>query len=169
MTEAIQIANYIKEISSIDPFENTRKRKNIEIRSLLTFMLRHHCGMKFKEIKDFYKTHNTKKNLNVIPNLTFKKPDQKIFPIIKIIKRINEYPSTPIIINSANEVLVEQFLQKNLSFLGITKIIMSIMNDRNYRKYAIKTPSSINQIKLIDRWAREITYKKLNYINENTI
>ncbi len=55
MTEAIQIANYIKDISSIDPFENTRKRKNIEIRSLLTFMLRHHCGMKFKEIKDFYK------------------------------------------------------------------------------------------------------------------
>ena len=113
------------------------------------------------QIKDFHKTHSTKKNLNVIPNLIFKKPDQKIFPIIKIIKRINECPSTPIIINSANEVLVEQFLQKNLSFLGITEIIMSIMNDRNYRKYAIKIPSSINQIKLIDRWAREITYKKI--------
>ena len=54
MIEAKKIANYIKEISNIDPFENTRKRKHIEIRSLLTFMLRHHCGMKFKEIRDFY-------------------------------------------------------------------------------------------------------------------
>tara|TARA_B100000963_G_scaffold361705_1_gene398822 strand:- start:3173 stop:4351 length:1179 start_codon:yes stop_codon:yes gene_type:complete len=112
-------------------------------------------------IKDFYKIHNKKKNFKSIPDLIFKKPDQKIFPIIKILKRINECPSTPIIINSANEVLVDQFLQKNLSFLGITKIIMSIMNDRNYRKYAIKTPTSINQIKLVDHWAREITYKKI--------
>lgn len=57
MTEAIKIAKYIKEISNINPFKNTRKRKHIEIRSLLTFMLRHHCGMKFKEIKDFYKSN----------------------------------------------------------------------------------------------------------------
>ena len=54
MIEAKKIAEYIKELSGINPFENTRKRKNIEIRSLLTFMLRHHCDMKFKEIKNFY-------------------------------------------------------------------------------------------------------------------
>jgi len=54
MIEAKKIAEYIKEISNIDPFKNTRKRKYIEIRSLLTFMLRHHCNMKFKEIKHFY-------------------------------------------------------------------------------------------------------------------
>jgi hypothetical protein len=57
MTEAKKIADYIKEISNIDPFKNTRKRKYIEIRSLLTFMLRHHCGMKFKEIKVFYENN----------------------------------------------------------------------------------------------------------------
>jgi hypothetical protein len=57
MIEAKRIADYIKKISDIDPFKNTRKRKNIEIRSLLTFMLRHHCGMKFKEIKLFYERY----------------------------------------------------------------------------------------------------------------
>ena len=31
MIEAKKIADYIKEISNIDPFENTRKRKHIEI------------------------------------------------------------------------------------------------------------------------------------------
>ena len=57
MIEAKKIAEYIKELSGINPFENSRKRKNTEIRSLLTFMLRHHCGMKFKEIKSFYENN----------------------------------------------------------------------------------------------------------------
>ena len=70
-------------------------------------------------------------------------------------------PSTPIIINSANEVLVDQFLQKNIPFSSISKIIMSIMNDKNYKKYAIKRPNNINQIKSIDHWTREITFRKL--------
>ena len=42
-------------------------------------------------------------------NIIFKKLNHKIFPIIKIKSRLMEYPSTPIIINSANEVLVDIF------------------------------------------------------------
>tara|TARA_B100001093_G_scaffold431575_1_gene427678 strand:+ start:3763 stop:4932 length:1170 start_codon:yes stop_codon:yes gene_type:complete len=109
-------------------------------------------------IKEYF---NKKNDSNSFPDLIFKKPNKKIFPIIKVIKRINEFPSTPIILNSANEVLVDHFLQKNIPFLSISKIIMAIMNDRNYKKYAIKRPININQIKLIDHWAREITLKKL--------
>tara|TARA_R100000700_G_scaffold38976_1_gene51073 strand:- start:32 stop:472 length:441 start_codon:yes stop_codon:yes gene_type:complete len=56
MKEANKIAKHIIDISGIDVFDNTRKRKYIEMRSLLTFMLRHHCNMKFKEIKDFYES-----------------------------------------------------------------------------------------------------------------
>ena len=110
-------------------------------------------------IKEYFKIN--KKKPNSIPNLIFKKPNRKIFPIIKVIKRINEFPSTPIILNSANEVLVEHFLQKNIPFLSISKIIMAIMNDKNYKKYAIKRPKNINQIKSIDHWARETTSRKL--------
>ena len=57
MKEANKIAKYIIDISGIDVFDNTRKREHIEMRSLLTFMLRHHCNMKFKEIKDFYESN----------------------------------------------------------------------------------------------------------------
>ena len=111
-------------------------------------------------IKNYF--NNSKKNKpNYFPDLIFKQPDKKVFPIIKMIKRINEYPSTPIILNSANEVLVDQFLQKNTPFLSISKIIMSIMNDKNYKKYAIKRPQNIYQIRSVDNWAREITFKKL--------
>ena len=43
-----------------------------------------------------------KKN-SVIKNLTFKKVNKNIFPIIKLKKKLNEYPATPIIINAAND------------------------------------------------------------------
>ncbi len=87
-------------------------------------------------------------------NIIFKKLNHKIFPIIKIKSRLMEYPSTPIIINSANEVLVEQFLKKNIPFLGISKIIMDIMRDKNYRKYAIRSPLNLKKIFLIDKWTK---------------
>ena len=56
MKEANKIAKHIIDISGIDVFKNTRKRKYIEMRSLLTFMLRHHCNMTFTEIRDFYES-----------------------------------------------------------------------------------------------------------------
>jgi hypothetical protein len=56
MKEANKIAKHIIDISGIDVFENTRKREYIEMRSLLTFMLRHHCNMKFTDIRDFYES-----------------------------------------------------------------------------------------------------------------
>ena len=104
-------------------------------------------------INDFY----TKKKRNIFENgkdIIFKKLDQKIFPILKIKKNITEHPSTPIIINAANEVLVEQFLKKNIAFLDIPKFIMVIMRDRKYRKYAIRIPLNLKQIIQIDKWAR---------------
>ena len=70
--------------------------------------------------------------------------------------------STPIIINACNEILVDQFLQKKIPFLSISKIIMGILNDKNYRKYAIKTPKNINQIFKIDLWARGKTKELIN-------
>jgi hypothetical protein len=56
MKEANKIAKHIIDISGVDVFNNSRKREYIEMRSLLTFMLRHHCNMTFHEIKDFYES-----------------------------------------------------------------------------------------------------------------
>ncbi len=106
-------------------------------------------------IKKFYKTK--KKTIN---DLSFKKVNPKLFPIIKIKNRLDEYPSTPIIINAVNEILVDQFLQKKIRFSDINKIIMTVLKDRNYRKYAIRKPININIIQLVNDWAKELTLKK---------
>ena len=57
MKEANKIAKHIIDISGINVFDNTRKREYIEIRSLLTFMLRHHCSMTYAQIRDFYESN----------------------------------------------------------------------------------------------------------------
>ena len=111
-------------------------------------------------IEKFYKTK--KKTIN---DLSFKKVNPKLFPIIKIKNRLDEYPSTPIIINAVNEILVDQFLQKKIRFSDINKIIMTVLKDRNYRKYAIRKPINIKIIQLVNNWAKELTLKK--YVKTN--
>ena len=108
-------------------------------------------------IENFIKT----KNKNHFENLIFKSVDKKVFPVINIKNKVNEYPSSSIIINATNEILVDQFLKKKIPFLGISKLIMAILKDRNYRKYAIKRPKNINQINEIDIWARKTTERNI--------
>ena len=50
-----------------------------------------------------------KNNIDLAPSLDFFEVDEKKFPIIGIIPKLNKYISTPIVINAANEILVDQF------------------------------------------------------------
>ncbi len=109
------------------------------------------------KIDKFYKNKN-KKNIE-IKNLTFTKPDPRVFPVVNLKNRVNEYPSTSIIINACNEILVDHFLSKKIAFLAIPKIIRTILNDKNYKKYAIRKPQNLKQISDIDMWARITTRK----------
>ena len=102
-----------------------------------------------------------KNNAKRINNLSFEKVNSKTFPVIKLKTKINEFPSSAIIFNAANEILVDQFLRKKLPFLDISKTIMRIQSDSNYKKYAIKKPKNINEIIEIDKWTRKIILKKL--------
>ena len=110
------------------------------------------------DINNFY----NKGKREVFENLEFRKVDEKTFPIFKIKNRLTELPSTPIIINASNEDLVAHFLKKKIPFQAIFKIIMTILNDRNYKKYAIRKPKNINQINKIDFWAKQKTKEKIN-------
>ena len=111
------------------------------------------------DIKSFYKKNSRKKE--IIKNLIFTKVDKRKFPVINLKERLNELPSTPIIINAANEILVSEFLKKKLPFLNIYKHINGIMNDRNYKKYAIKKPKNIKQIFEINNWAKSFIKEKI--------
>ena len=63
-------------------------------------------------INDFIKSQKE----TGIENLIFKKVDKKTFPLIRLKDKANELPSTAIIINASNEILVDQFLKKKIPF-----------------------------------------------------
>ena len=42
---------------------------------------------------------------------------------------------------------------------------MTVLKDRNYRKYAIKRPINVKVIQLVNDWAKELTLKK--YVKRN--
>ncbi len=99
---------------------------------------------------------NTKlKKDNLAPKLNFFKVDQKKFPAIKLKPILNKYKSLPIILNAANEIFVDQFLKKNMSFCSIIKYLFYLLKDQKIRKYAIKKPSNLKTILTIDEWTRK--------------
>ena len=110
------------------------------------------------KIEDFYK----EKESIFKEKLIFKNIDKKRFPIIKIRNFLNKFPFSGIILNASNEILVDQFLKKKIPFLAISKIIMSILRDRNYTQNAIVIPKNLNQIIELDNWARKKTFSIIN-------
>lgn len=147
----------------------------VELKNGLTKFIYHETSMLipivnaiFEEnlsINEFLNARKSTNRNSPIKNISFRKVNEKIFPTIKLKKSINKYPSSSIIFNASNEILVDQFLQKNIPFTGIFKIILTILKDKNYRKYAIRNPKNINQIILIDKWSRQLTMKKVESFN----
>ena len=170
LIEAQKLFNIPKEKIDIIIHPNSLVHAIIELKNGLIKFIYHETSMKVPlanaifagklNIDDFYKKN--KKTDILLENLSFEKVKKKNFPIIKIKNRITEYPSTPIIINAVNELLVNLFLTKKLPYLSITKTILYILNDYNYRKYAIKKPKNIKEIVKIDTWAREVIKRKFN-------
>ena len=102
---------------------------------------------------NFFKTSQVKtKNLN---NLNFQKVNSKTFPSIKLLKKCFKLGySTPIIVNAANEVLVDLFLKSKIEFLDIVKMINRILKVQDFKKYAKRNANSVKSIKIIDNWTR---------------
>ena len=94
-------------------------------------------------------------------NLNFLEVNKKKYPIINLKKRMNQHNSTPTIINAVNEILVDQFLKKKIAFTSFYTYFLNVLDDRNYKKYAIRLPKNIKEILEIDQWARNTTYSKI--------
>ena len=144
----------------------------IEYKNGLTKFLYHKTNMiiplanaileKNFDIDNFLSLKDKKDDGISLNSLNFFEVDKKRYPIFKLKDRINEHNSTPIIINAANEILVDQFLKKKIPFNSFYHYISKVLNDRNYKKFAVKKPKSIREILQIDRWARYTVIKKIN-------
>tara|TARA_A100000164_G_scaffold381079_1_gene431133 strand:+ start:3149 stop:4333 length:1185 start_codon:yes stop_codon:yes gene_type:complete len=134
------------ETTMLIPLANAIFDENIDIKKILNFK------------------NKTKKNI-FFDNLNFTNVDKKRFPVINLKPVMNRHSSSSIIINAVNEILVDQFLKKRIPFNSFYTYIQRVLNNRNFKKYAIRIPKNINQIFEIDKWARETTIETIKYEN----
>jgi len=67
-------------------------------------------------------------SLTEVGNLSFSKPDTLAFPMLKLARQALEAGGgLPIVYNAANEVCVQAFLEKKISFLQIGEIVEAAM------------------------------------------
>ena len=82
--------------------------------------------------------------------LNFEKPDQKKFPCLRLaLEAAKEGKTYPAVLNTANELAVEAFLNQKISFLSIPKLIEVVLSDH--------TPVRVRELKNVkeaERWAR---------------
>ena len=89
----------------------------------------------------------------IINNLDFKTIDTKRFPVIKILKKLPKNHSLyETIIVAANDKLVNLFLENKIKFLDISKILLRIINTKEFKKYKKITPRNIAQIEQLSNY-----------------
>jgi 1-deoxy-D-xylulose-5-phosphate reductoisomerase len=83
--------------------------------------------------------------------LTFEKPDYETFECLSAcILAIKKDGIYPCVVNAANEVAVEQFLNGKISFLKISELVIKTME-----KFPYSEPNSYSDIENADKAARE--------------
>jgi len=91
-------------------------------------------------------------------NLTFQKPDFKLFKCLSLaFDAIKEGGTMPAVMNGANEIAVGAFLDEKIQFSDIPVLIEKAMN-----AYNIKYNYSFNDVFEADLWARNFVGKTLS-------
>ncbi len=100
-------------------------------------------------------------DLAAIKQLTFEEPDYEKFPCIKLAQESLEAGhSMPAVLNAANEVAVQAFLDEKIPFKDISEIIGMAMN--NHKSHNI---DSLEDVLLADRWARKEVTKLITVMH----
>jgi 1-deoxy-D-xylulose-5-phosphate reductoisomerase len=89
-------------------------------------------------------------NFPKIGSLTFEEPDVERFPAIELARRAGEIGGTlPAVLNAANEVAVEAFVNRKINFPQITEAVRRVMD-----AHKIVSHPGLEQILEADAWAR---------------
>lgn len=89
-------------------------------------------------------------NLTEVGSLTFFEPDHARFPALALAYRaVNDGESMPAVMNAANEVAVEAFLQGRIRFTEIAVVIEKTMDAHQPHSF-----STVEEVLNADRWGR---------------
>ena len=86
-------------------------------------------------------------NIKFLNNLDLRKVDNIKFPVVKLINKMNEEDSLfETIIVSANDKLVNLFLNNRIRFIDISNILLKICSLSEFKKFKLVKPRNIDDI-----------------------
>lgn len=90
-------------------------------------------------------------NFAQLGSLTFEEPDVERFPALTLARHAGQIGGTlPAVLNAANEIAVEAFVNQQVSFPAIPEIVRQTMN-----AHVVTAHPSLEQILAADAWARK--------------
>ncbi len=95
-----------------------------------------------------------------IGNLSFFEPDKKTFPLLQMAYDALETDGTaPMVLNGANEMTVQAFLQDKIRFTDIAEI-----NGEVLKRHTPKQNYTLEDFSVYDSWAREEALRLINEV-----
>ena len=105
-------------------------------------------------------------DLTTCPQLEFDPPDLARFPCLAHAYRaLSGGAALPAILNAANEVAVEAFLQRHLPFTGIPAVIEQALDEGE--RSGIEGVETLAQVREVDAWARRFTGGRIHGVEWN--
>ena len=90
-------------------------------------------------------------NLAKLGSLTFEEPDLERFPSLNLARRAGELGGTlPAVLNAANEVAVDAFVNRKIGFLRISQLVSRVMERHEWVAHP-----TLDQVLAADAWARQ--------------
>ena len=123
-------------------------------------ILAHDTNMKIPIFNTLYRNDNKKiksdkVNIEKLNNLDFQKINKKKFPSINILKHVSKKISLyETVIVSANDLLVQSFLDGKIKFLDIERSLKKVIKLREFNKFKHISPTSVNQIIKLSKYVR---------------
>ena len=110
------------------------------------------------------KTEERRMNLTEIGKLTFEKPDMEKFPLLRLAYfAAEEGGLVPAIMNAANEIAVKAFIEKRISFTGISRLVIETV-EKTAARYKEETVT-IESIAAAHSEGMEIARNFIKYTN----
>ena len=156
--EAKKIFDYDYDKLSIITHPKSYVHAIVKFKNGLTKMLIHDTDMAIPIFNTLYQNNemyirSRKINFDTMNNLDFKLLDPKRFPVIKILSDLSKKNSLfETIVVSANDELVNLFIQKKIKFLDISKFLLKIVKIKEFTKFKHRVPKNVNEINTLSKY-----------------
>ena len=161
--EAYRLFNFSKNKIKIIIHPQSFVHAIINLKNGVSKALMHNTDMKIPILASIEDNVNTLHKYNKFTNfelskynqLNFFKVDKKKFSSISLLKKISfECKLFDTVLISANDELVQMYLEKQIKFLDIIKNLKKIINLKQFNRYRYISPRNYDQIYNLNRYVR---------------